>query len=153
MLNKLLKMLFWVNFINIYWGYKKFFYSPWKKNLPSDKMWHKMKKGIETAISTPYFQLKSSCNIGLQTAVTSVTYFRDTHNDYCEKPFPRHYCKIFLYCCQDWNWIEVFLCVLLFICKEIFFISKLDARTSINLLGLDTDHRKKRVLWSWLATL
>lgn len=30
-----------------------------------------MKKGIETAISTPYFQLKSSCNIGLQTAVTS----------------------------------------------------------------------------------
>lgn len=44
--------------------------------------------------------------------------------------------------------IEVSLCVFNIICKEIFFISKLDARTSINLLGLDTDHRKKRVLWS-----
>lgn len=35
-----------------------------------------MKKGIETAISTPYFQLKCSCNIGLQTAVTSGNVFQ-----------------------------------------------------------------------------
>ena len=96
------------------------------------------------------FSKNSSCDFGLPSAVTSDTYYRDTHNDYCKKPSPRHI-VIFFYSVVK---TEVSLCVSNnCICREFFYTNfRLDTVTSTKeSVVLMSDRHTKISLSSWQA--
>lgn len=91
------------------------------------------------------FSKNSSCDFGLPSSVTSDTYNRDTHNDYCKKPSPRHI-VIFFYSVVK---TEVSLCVSNnCICRE-FFLYKLSTGHSNQykrICGLDVRPPHKNII-------
>ena len=120
----------------------------------SAEFWHRIvyryEKSTQIAVRVPIFIKNSSCDFGLPSAVTSDTYYRDTHNDYCKKPSPRHIVIFFYSVVKK----EVSLCVPNnCICREFFYTNfRLDTVTSTKeSVVLMSDRHTKISLSSWQA--